>query len=224
MAEFPISEMPCDMNPSVMYPTSRDGYSVILGLRSSGFMNAISDHLQQGYGVIAISSQTENLMASYSDLQPVLERNSKFVLISTANKCNIDTLGMLFDKYPIEKITIMYDTADFVPYISAKDTSASVSCLVNLLEIVANHKKGKYKLMPILVHHSPEKVPSYIPFFHQSQQKSEPYFILKNAKTDSHCATVFDYQQYYDVFLKSIEIYTTTYRRLYDLNVRRLIT
>ena len=89
MAEFPASEMPCDRDPSILYPSNKDGYSVILGLRSSGYINAIADHLTQGYGVIAISTQTDNMMASYSDLQPVLAHNSKFVLIGSASKCSI---------------------------------------------------------------------------------------------------------------------------------------
>ena len=225
MAEFPQSEMACDKNPNVMYPSNTDSYSVILGLRSPGFLAAITNHLQQGYGVVAVSTQTDNLVASYADLQPVLKRNPKFVLISSASKCSSENLGGLFDKYVIEKITIMYDTTDFVPYISAQDTSASVSCLVSLLEIVAHHDRGKYNKIPIRVHHAPEKVPSFIPFYHKAQQKPDPYFILKHAKTDiERCDTSFHYQQYYDVFLKSVEIYATTYKRLYDLNVRRIVS
>ena len=224
MAEFPKSEMPCMTDTTAMYPDSKEGYSIILGLRSSVFIETIADHLKHGYGVIAISTQNDNLMASYSVLENILKTNTKFVLINSASRCNTNSIGMVFEKYLIEKVTIMYDTADFVPYISASDTSASVSCLIDLLEVISNHNEGKYKKIPINVHHSYTKVPQFIPYFQVSPKTPDPYFVLKETKSAKQCKAEFDYNQYYDVFLKSVEIYATTYKRLYNLDVKRIIS
>ena len=214
----------------VLSPPRNVKHVLVFGKRSQKAIKTIETYLNNGNGVIFISS--EPLPQTLTEkLYNLWQKHTRLKFISGHGKCKRKLLEKIFKEHDISFMHVAFDSEDFMPYESHEQLGGTLSCYIQILEVIS-----KYKRTPITFDVTLQRIQPQVPLpvLESNFRDSKPevvniggssndvtYGLDKNHKT---CKVKFDYSVFHDVFLKSMEIYTTTFTRLYNLSTKIIVT
>lgn len=223
-----------------------EGFVTLLAFRSPQAAELIVRLLHRGSRILLIADSS--IFDSLQHLNPTdeqIESQIKFMDVQT--QCNQGLLSEAFSRLRIEQLHILFNEFDFSPLDFHQDATQVLYCLIHTFETLARSQD-----IPIFLYASRQRhLPSY-KLQHRYQVRPQDindslalHLTVEHQGADSHqltsdvyhtretrvpvnhkinsCDPMYDYDYYHDVFMKSIGIYTTTYRNLYDFRVENVV-
>ena len=125
------------------------------------------------------------------------------------SKCKEDTLTDIFAKYKVASVHFMYSSKHFAPYLPYKEQIGVLNCHIEVLQTVAHSKRP----IDVFWHIRSERIH---PLYHQGE-------VTESTRPRWRCKPDYDIDEYYDVFIKSADLYTWVFQKLYKLKFQRFV-
>lgn len=202
--------------------SANTGSVAILGWRSTRTLDFLPTVLKENSAAILVTSP-EVLDFEHSDASSKLERLltlDRWQFLRADTQCEIELLTKVFTEKSVHSVHVMYDETDFLPIQTSTENGLILTCYVSLLEVLAKLKHIQLYLhlkhqrsTPVLSYDS--HLDNWIVQGHRERSHGHDWTDLWFQPS---CDLGFDYTYLYDVFLKTVDIYTTTYKNLYNMN------
>ena len=159
-------------------------------------------------------------------------------MVDIATQFSEHSLSQFIQNKEINAVHIAFGSQDFLSIYGAARTGQSVHAIITLLlsHIAKSPQSNvflhtqQHRLRPMYRVQMKEDIMEVQSVARTMGQEDimlhgvQPSHVHYIHSIESHsCVCNFDYREYHDVFLKSVDIYVYTFQKLYDLNVMRIV-
>lgn len=217
LKEFPRDDIcPQILSRNNIFANSTSGHTIIFGAAHSRTHEAVSDALRGGHNVLFLSTTQMN---QHQGTNHAYIATTKLRAQDTTHSCSSKTFKYVFQTYDVKIIHLLFSEHDFHKHTSSKDLGNLLECYIKFLNALSKHSKSK----AVLYLHLP--VSTQFPHEYEADLGESPSTErLHQLMDDLRCKMKFNYKENIDVFLKTVQIYVLTFKRLYHLPLNLILS
>ena len=219
LKEFPTDDVcPQAVSKGEIFGTSSPlctSYTVIFAGAHSGAKDAIFYLIKRGHHVLFISTtQVDNDLKQSLGSFPQL----KLQIYDATRSCSQQIFKYVFQQHDVRFIHLIFNEHDFHEHKTSTETGKLLECLIKLLNVLSKQSKATLHLHLPVSTQIPQKGCQEEQWGNPSQEQ------LLQLKDDLHCKVKFNYKHNTDNFLKTVQIFVTTFKRMYHLSLTTVLS
>ena len=217
LKEFPTDDVcPQAVSRSEIFGTPSpigNSHAVIFAGAHVSTKDAISHSINSGHNVLFLS--TSHIDTEFTRSLPNFSR-PKLHIQDATRSCSQRILKDVFKQYDISVIHVIFSEYDFHKHKTSTETGKLLECLIKFLNVLSKQSKAALHL------HLP--VSTQLNSCEENMWQNPSQEQLHQLMDDLCCKVKFNYKYNTDNFLKAVQIYITTFKRLYNLSLTTILS
>ncbi len=212
-------------NTTTLFPKQVERTTVIFAGANFRAQDSILDSVHLSHRVVLISTSNVG-MEFWTAFHN--RKSTELEMLDATTACHEQTLKNIFTRHDVIVTHVIFDDSDFHTYVSSISIGKLLHCLIKFLNVFSQYSKSVplYLHLPISSQISKQRHKgSFLKYSQENEDldETDPVF-LQHLMDDIGCKIRFDYKVYTDSYLKAVQIYVMTFKRLYNLSVQTVLS